>query len=133
MGTGCDIANLKMETKSLKIVFVAFFGVFTLLAQPCIVRAALVTDVRFWSAPDHSRVVLDVTEPVPPMPPCAVAGWFTGKRSSLAFDPSGNPRIAFDAEHWQGLDPVTNPPGSPGCSGFHQDQINARVALFNQP
>jgi N-acetylmuramoyl-L-alanine amidase len=26
--------------------------------------AALVTDVRFWSAPDHTRVVLDLTEPV---------------------------------------------------------------------
>jgi N-acetylmuramoyl-L-alanine amidase len=27
-------------------------------------RAALVTDVRLWSAPDHSRVVLDLTGPV---------------------------------------------------------------------
>ena len=53
-----------MGTKFFKILFVSFFGVFALLAQPCIVRGALVTDVRFWSAPDHSRVVIDVTEPV---------------------------------------------------------------------
>jgi hypothetical protein len=80
-----------------------------------------------------SSDALDASEPVPPIPPCAVASWFTGKRASLAFDTSGNPRIAFDAEHWQGLDPVTNPPGSPGCPGFRMDQINARLAVLNQP
>ncbi len=32
--------------------------------QPCIVLGALVTDVRLWSAPDHSRVVIDLTESV---------------------------------------------------------------------
>ena len=26
--------------------------------------AALITDVRFWSAPDHTRIVLDLTEPI---------------------------------------------------------------------
>jgi N-acetylmuramoyl-L-alanine amidase len=53
-----------MGTTFLKIVFISLLGALTLLGQPCIVRAALVTDVRFWSAPDHSRVVIDLTEPV---------------------------------------------------------------------
>ena len=80
-----------------------------------------------------SSADLDQTEPVPPIPPCQVAGWFSGKRPSLALDPSGSPRIAYDAEHWQGLEPVNNPPGNPGCPGFRMDQINARFTLFNQP
>ncbi len=81
----------------------------------------------------NSSANLDLTEPVPALPPCTVEGWFTGKRSSLALDTSGNPRIAFDAEHWQGLNPVTNPPGSPGCPGFQMDEVNARFTSFSQP
>ncbi|MCL4562736.1 MAG: hypothetical protein M1281_19255 [Chloroflexi bacterium] len=80
-----------------------------------------------------SSANLDLTEPVPPIPPCVTDGWFTGKRSSLALDTAGNPRLAFDAEHWQGLNPVSNPPGSPACPGFRMDEINARLAVFNQP
>ncbi|MHB1339071.1 MAG: hypothetical protein ACYCYG_09660 [Bellilinea sp.] len=80
-----------------------------------------------------SSAVLDQTEPVPPIPPCQVAGWFTGKRPSFALDSAGNPRFAYDAEHWQGLDPIDYPPGTPGCPGFKMDQINARFTLFNQP
>jgi hypothetical protein len=80
-----------------------------------------------------SSATLDQTEPVPPIPPCQVAGWFTGKRPSIALDPAGNPRLAYDAEHWQGLDPLNHPPGNPGCPGFEMDQINARFTLFNQP
>jgi N-acetylmuramoyl-L-alanine amidase len=45
--------------------FVSFlFGISILLMQPCIVLGALVTDVRLWSAPDHSRVVIDLTESI---------------------------------------------------------------------
>jgi N-acetylmuramoyl-L-alanine amidase len=52
-----------MRTKILK--FVSFlFGISILLMQPCIVLGALVTDVRLWSAPDHSRVVIDLTESI---------------------------------------------------------------------
>jgi hypothetical protein len=76
---------------------------------------------------------LDANEPVPPIPPCTVAGWFTGKRPALALDSTGNPRIVYDAEHWQGLEPVNYPPGSPGCPGFKMDQINSRFTIFNQP
>ncbi len=53
-----------MGTKFLKIVSLFFFGISILLLQPCIVLGALVTDVRFWSAPDHSRVVIDLTESI---------------------------------------------------------------------
>lgn len=53
-----------MGTKSLKIVSLSIFGISIFLMQPCIVLGALVTDVRFWSAPDHSRVVIDLTESV---------------------------------------------------------------------
>jgi N-acetylmuramoyl-L-alanine amidase len=34
-----------------------------LVLLPLSAHAALITDVRFWSAPDHTRVVLDLTEP----------------------------------------------------------------------
>jgi len=53
-----------MGTKFLKIASLLFFGISILLTQPCIVLGALVTDVRLWSAPDHSRVVIDLTESV---------------------------------------------------------------------
>ena len=53
-----------MGTKFLKIASLFFFGISILLTQPCIVLGALVTDVRLWSAPDHSRVVIDLTESV---------------------------------------------------------------------
>jgi N-acetylmuramoyl-L-alanine amidase len=52
-----------MRAKTLKIVSL-FFGISILLLRPCVVLAALVTDVRLWSAPDHSRVVIDLTESV---------------------------------------------------------------------
>ncbi len=52
-----------MGTKLLKIIFL-FLGVLAILLQSVTVLAALITDVRLWSAPDHSRVVLDLTEPV---------------------------------------------------------------------
>ena len=53
-----------METKFLKIISLSFLGIFIVLFQSATVRAALITDVRLWSAPDHSRVVLDLTEPI---------------------------------------------------------------------
>jgi N-acetylmuramoyl-L-alanine amidase len=35
-----------------------------LLSQPVAAQAAAITDVRFWSAPDHTRVVFDLTDAV---------------------------------------------------------------------
>jgi N-acetylmuramoyl-L-alanine amidase len=48
---------LKISPLSLVVFFAFLF-----LSGP--VSAALITDVRFWSAPDHTRVVLDLTEPI---------------------------------------------------------------------
>ena len=53
-----------MTNMNLKILFLSFIGIFTILFQSIAVSAALLTDVRFWSAPDHTRVVLDLTEPI---------------------------------------------------------------------
>jgi N-acetylmuramoyl-L-alanine amidase len=39
-------------------------GVLFFLSQPAAARTAAITDVRFWSAPDHARVVLDLTDAV---------------------------------------------------------------------
>jgi len=41
-----------------------FVGVLTILFQSVTLSAASLTDLRFWSAPDHTRVVLDLTEPI---------------------------------------------------------------------
>jgi|GEM_PF-890629 len=58
----------------------------------------------------------------PPIPPCTVSSWDTGLRPSLALDPAGHPRIAFDANHEQG-----------GACGTFTDAKLTRFALFNQP
>jgi N-acetylmuramoyl-L-alanine amidase len=61
---GCDIANSKMGPKFLKIILLSFFGIYILLLQPFAALAAMITDIRVWSAPDHTRIVLDLTEPI---------------------------------------------------------------------
>ncbi|HUL19987.1 MAG TPA: N-acetylmuramoyl-L-alanine amidase [Thermodesulfobacteriota bacterium] len=48
----------------MKIASVSFLGISLFLLQPRTLLAALVTDVRFWSAPDHCRVVIDLTESI---------------------------------------------------------------------
>ncbi len=53
-----------MRALCLKIFFLSFIWVFLILFQPLRSPAAMITDVRFWSAPDHTRVVLDLTEPI---------------------------------------------------------------------
>src|SRR4030043_1816224 len=47
-----------------KVVLPFLIEIFVVLSQSTLVSAALVTDIRFWSAPDHTRVVLDLTEPI---------------------------------------------------------------------
>ncbi len=42
----------------------SFIGILIILFQSITVSSASLTDVRFWSAPDHTRVVLDLTEPI---------------------------------------------------------------------
>ena len=53
-----------MGTKYLKIISLSFFGVSIFLLQPFVVLGAMITDVRIWSAPDHTRIVVDLTEPI---------------------------------------------------------------------
>jgi N-acetylmuramoyl-L-alanine amidase len=60
----CDIAYSKMGTKFFKIISLSFLGISIILSQPFTVLGAMITDVRLWSAPDHTRIVLDLTEPI---------------------------------------------------------------------
>ena len=53
-----------MGKTCLNIIFFSLIGIIITLSQNTPVSAAMITDVRFWSAPDHSRVVLDLTEPI---------------------------------------------------------------------
>jgi N-acetylmuramoyl-L-alanine amidase len=48
----------------MRIFSLSFVGVLIILFQSITLYAASLTDVRFWSAPDHTRVVLDLTEPI---------------------------------------------------------------------
>jgi N-acetylmuramoyl-L-alanine amidase len=47
-----------------KVALPFLIGIFVVLSQSAPASAALITDVRFWSAPDHTRVVLDLTESI---------------------------------------------------------------------
>ncbi len=65
-----------------------------------------------------------------PIHRCTVSTWFNGQRSSLALDPAGNPRIAYDAQHWwYGTEDVNGVPQP--CN--YQDVTVTRVSVINQP
>jgi N-acetylmuramoyl-L-alanine amidase len=53
-----------MKNIKLKIIFLFISGILAIVFNPIVTRAAMITDVRFWSAPDHSRVVLDISGPI---------------------------------------------------------------------
>ncbi len=54
-----------MGIKFLKIISLSFFfGSFIIFLQVPSALGALITDVRVWSAPDHTRVVIDLTDAV---------------------------------------------------------------------
>jgi len=55
---------MKMGTNFLKIISLYFLGISIFILQPYVVLGAMITDIRFWSAPDHTRIVLDLTEPI---------------------------------------------------------------------
>src|SRR4030042_1640671 len=63
MGRMCYY-QIKMGRISHKFIFLSILGVLFILFDPSGARAALVTDLRIWSSPDHTRVVLDLTEPI---------------------------------------------------------------------
>lgn len=52
-----------MHTVFSTILFLSFLGM-VVFSQPMTLSAAKITDVRFWSAPDHTRVVLDLTDSI---------------------------------------------------------------------
>lgn len=58
----------------------------------------------------------------PPEPACTLSFWDTGVRPSLALDPAGKPRVAFDATHHQG-----------GACYSHSDTRLTRFISFLQP
>ena len=65
-----------------------------------------------------------------PIRRCTVSTWFNGQRSSLALDPAGNPRIAYDAQHWwYGTETVNGVPQA--CN--YQDVTVTRISLLSQP
>ncbi len=47
-----------------KIIFISLIGISFLLTQSNASSSAVITDIRFWSAPDHTRVVLDLSDPI---------------------------------------------------------------------
>jgi N-acetylmuramoyl-L-alanine amidase len=61
-----EMRNLtrKMGILFQKNSFVFLAAFCFIFLSPAIARPAKITDVRFWSAPDHTRVVLDLTEPI---------------------------------------------------------------------
>jgi len=53
-----------MATKFLKIILLSLLAILILILQFSSALAALITDIRFWSAPDRTRIVLDLSEPI---------------------------------------------------------------------
>ena len=53
-----------MRQVCVKILLLSLLGILLFFSEHTLASAALITDVRFWSAPDHTRVVLDLTEPI---------------------------------------------------------------------
>ena len=53
-----------MGNRILRIIFLSSLGISLILLQPFPALTAAITDIRFWSAPDHTRVVLDLTESI---------------------------------------------------------------------
>jgi N-acetylmuramoyl-L-alanine amidase len=52
-----------MKIRLHTVTLFTFFGILTLIPWTP-VWASQITDIRFWSAPDHTRVVVDLTEPI---------------------------------------------------------------------
>lgn len=86
----------KMTLKLLKFIFLFVIAVCILFSLSP-VWASKITDIRFWSAPDHTRVVLDLTESIqyesasqgnPPLLNLELKGTLqTSKREVLVNDP----------------------------------------------
>jgi N-acetylmuramoyl-L-alanine amidase len=53
-----------MGTAFRKIFLISIIGFSIIFSQSITALAAMITDIRLWSAPDHTRIVLDLTEPI---------------------------------------------------------------------
>ncbi len=53
-----------MGTVFHKSFLISFIGFSIIFSQSITALAAMITDIRLWSAPDHTRIVLDLTEPI---------------------------------------------------------------------
>lgn len=89
------------------------------------------SDEAIWQSQEiESQESLADNYEVLPIHRCTISTWFNGQRSSLALDPAGNPRIAYDAQHWwYGTEDVGGVPQL--CN--YQDVTVTRISLFNQP
>src|SRR4030042_3179834 len=54
----------KMGIALQNIFLISFVGFSILLSQTTTALGAMITDIRLWSAPDHTRIVLHLTEPL---------------------------------------------------------------------
>ncbi|HMN27191.1 MAG TPA: hypothetical protein PKE45_03480 [Caldilineaceae bacterium] len=65
-----------------------------------------------------------------PIRRCTISAWLNGVRPSLALDPQGNPRIAYDAQHyWYGTETV----GGEVRNCNFKDVNVTRLLAVNQP
>ena len=53
-----------MKNTFLKTIFLSLVGISIIFSPSISISAAVITDLRIWSAPDHTRVVLDLTKPI---------------------------------------------------------------------
>jgi len=89
------------------------------------------SDNAIWENQEvESQASLADNYEVLPIHRCTVSTWFNGQRSSLALDTAGNPRIAYDAQHWwYGTEDIGGVPHA--CN--YQDVTVTRVSLIDQP
>jgi len=89
------------------------------------------SDAAVWQSQEvGSQAALANNYDVLPIRRCTISTWFNGQRSSLALDSAGNPRIAYDAQHWwYGTEDIGGVPRA--CN--YQDVTVTRISLINQP
>ncbi len=53
-----------MNAIAFKIILIIFLTFSSLILNFGFAYSSTITDIRFWSAPDHTRIVLDITKPI---------------------------------------------------------------------